>query len=62
MPTLALDGRELWFEVAGEGPAVVLEAAIAGARTAVVPGGAHLLPLEKPDELNPLLLDFLPGA
>ena len=36
-----------------------LEAEIPGARQAIVPGAAHLLPLEKPDELNRLLLDFL---
>jgi 3-oxoadipate enol-lactonase len=32
---------------------------IAGARTAVVPDAAHALPLERPDELNRILLDFL---
>ena len=35
------------------------EREIAGARTAVVPGAAHGLPLERPDELNRILLDFL---
>jgi pimeloyl-ACP methyl ester carboxylesterase len=39
-----------------------LEAEIPGARKAVVPDAAHLLPLEKPAELNRLLLEFLPGA
>jgi 3-oxoadipate enol-lactonase len=32
---------------------------IPGARKAIVPAAAHLLPLERPDELNDLLLDFL---
>ena len=36
-----------------------LEAEIPGARKVIVPGTAHLLPLETPDELNRLLLDFL---
>jgi pimeloyl-ACP methyl ester carboxylesterase len=36
-----------------------LEREIAGARKAIVPGAAHLLPLERPDELNRLLLEFL---
>jgi len=35
------------------------EREIPGARTDVVAGAAHLLPLEKPDELNRLLVDFL---
>jgi 3-oxoadipate enol-lactonase len=36
-----------------------LESEIPGARQAVVAGAAHGLPLERPDELNRLLLDFL---
>lgn len=36
-----------------------LEREIPGARQAVVTGAAHGLPLERPDELNRLLLDFL---
>jgi 3-oxoadipate enol-lactonase len=39
-----------------------LEAGIPGARKVIVPGTAHLLPLERPDELNRLLLDFLAAA
>lgn len=36
-----------------------LEREIPGARQAVVPGAAHGLPLERPKELNRILLDFL---
>ena len=36
-----------------------LEREIPGARKVVVPDAAHLLPLERPDELNRLLLEFL---
>ncbi len=39
-----------------------LEAGIAGARTVVVAGAAHLLPLERPDELNRILDEFLSAA
>jgi 3-oxoadipate enol-lactonase len=39
-----------------------LEAGIPGARKVIVPGTAHLLPLEQPDELNRLLLEFLAAA
>jgi pimeloyl-ACP methyl ester carboxylesterase len=35
------------------------EAGIAGARTVVVPGAAHLLPMERPVELNRILGEFL---
>ena len=37
----------------------VLAAAIPGARKAVIEGSGHLPSLERPDELNRLLLDFL---
>jgi 3-oxoadipate enol-lactonase len=37
----------------------LLAAGIPGARKEVVAGAAHMLPLERPDELNRLLLDFL---
>jgi pimeloyl-ACP methyl ester carboxylesterase len=36
-----------------------LDREIPGARQALVPGAAHGLPLERPEELNRLLLDFL---
>jgi pimeloyl-ACP methyl ester carboxylesterase len=36
-----------------------LAAGIPNARKEVVPNAAHMLPLERPDELNRLLLDFL---
>lgn len=36
-----------------------LEAEIEGARKVVVPGAAHLVPMERPLELNRLLLEFL---
>jgi 3-oxoadipate enol-lactonase len=36
-----------------------LAAGIPGARKEVVAGAAHMLPMEKPDELNRLLLEFL---
>ena len=37
----------------------VLATAIPGARKAVIEGAGHLPSLERPDELNRLLLDFL---
>jgi pimeloyl-ACP methyl ester carboxylesterase len=36
-----------------------LASGIAGARKVVIPGAAHVLALERPDELNRALLDFL---
>jgi 3-oxoadipate enol-lactonase len=36
-----------------------LAAEIAGARKLVIPDAAHVLALEKPDEFNRALLDFL---
>jgi pimeloyl-ACP methyl ester carboxylesterase len=60
VPTLIVVGEhdvEDMFEIADR-----LEAAIEGAHTAIVPGGAHLLPLEQPDELNRVLLEFLSEA
>jgi pimeloyl-ACP methyl ester carboxylesterase len=36
-----------------------LAAGIPGARKEIVAGAAHMLPLEQPDELNRLLLEFL---
>jgi 3-oxoadipate enol-lactonase len=56
-PTLIVVGEEDvpdMFQIADR-----LEAGVAGARTIVVPGAAHLLPLERPDDLNRILLDFL---
>lgn len=34
---------------------------IPGARFAVIPGASHMAPMEKPDELNRIILDFLRG-
>ncbi len=42
------------FEIADR-----LEAGIPDARTAIVAGAAHLVPMERPDEFNRLLLEFL---
>jgi pimeloyl-ACP methyl ester carboxylesterase len=39
-----------------------LTAGIGGARSVVVPDAAHLLPLERPAELNQILLEFLTAA
>jgi len=39
--------------------AVALYRAVPGAELAVVPGASHMVPLEKPDLVNHLLLDFL---
>lgn len=39
-----------------------LERGIPGARKVVVAGAAHLLPMERPDDLNRLLLEFLGAA
>ena len=32
---------------------------IPGARLVIIPGTSHMVPLEKPDELNKVILDFL---
>jgi pimeloyl-ACP methyl ester carboxylesterase len=37
----------------------LLAARIPGARHVVVPGGRHLLSVERADEVNPLLLEHL---
>lgn len=60
VPTLIVVGEHDvpdMFDVADR-----LENAIAGARTVVVPGAAHLLPLERPAELNRILVEFLTAA
>ena len=38
---------------------VALAAALPDAQLAVIPGGSHVVPLEKPDLVNRLILDFL---
>jgi 3-oxoadipate enol-lactonase len=40
--------------------AAILEAGIPGSRRVTIDGAGHLPSLERPDELNRLLLDFLP--
>jgi 3-oxoadipate enol-lactonase len=57
VPTLIVVGDEEvsdMFEIADR-----LEAEIRGARKVIVRGAAHLLPVEQPEELNRLLLEFL---
>ena len=57
VPTLVVLGEHDvpdMFEIADR-----LEGEIEGARKAVVPGAAHLVPMERPLEFNRLLLDFL---
>ena len=55
-----MEPRPVEHEVVGEGPPVVLLAAgIPNARKEVVPRAAHMRPLERPDELDRLLLEFL---
>lgn len=59
VPTLIVVGGEDasdMFEIADR-----LEREIRGARKAIVRRAAHLLPLERPEELNRLLLEFLGG-
>jgi 3-oxoadipate enol-lactonase len=60
VPTLIVVGEHEvsdMFEIAA-----LLEAGIPGARKVIVEGTAHLLPLEQPEELERLLLDFLGAA
>jgi pimeloyl-ACP methyl ester carboxylesterase len=37
----------------------MLEEGIAGAQKVVIPGAAHMVPMEQPDMFNRLVLDFL---
>jgi 3-oxoadipate enol-lactonase len=39
----------------------ILESGIAGAKKVIIPGTAHHLNMEKPQEFNQLVLDFLAG-
>jgi len=57
LPTLVVVGEE----DPGTPPAMARTIAkqIAGARLEVIPHAAHLVPVEKPDVFNALLLDFL---
>jgi 3-oxoadipate enol-lactonase len=57
IPTLVVVGDEEASDMLEIGRR--LEREIAGARMVVVPDAAHLLPLERPEELNRVLLEFL---
>ena len=59
-PTLVVVGSEDFADFLAI--ADRLAAGIPAARKVVVPGAAHMLPVEKPDELRRLLLDFLAGV
>ena len=56
-PTLVLVGEEDIADM--QAIAAHVATSIAGARLATVPGASHLPSLERPDEVNPLLLAFL---
>lgn len=57
VPTLILVGASDIPDV--QAHAGVLEAGIHGARRVIVPGAGHLIPLERPEELDREILDFL---
>ena len=58
-PTLVACGRhDAWAPVAQH---EAIAAAVPGARLAIVEGAGHMLPVEKPDDLNRLLIDWLTG-
>jgi pimeloyl-ACP methyl ester carboxylesterase len=60
VPTLILEGGG--DKLLPPGWAAEIAAQIAGARSAVVDGAGHCPQLERPDEVNSLLLDFLSTA
>ncbi|MEV5648389.1 alpha/beta hydrolase [Nocardia sp. NPDC052254] len=55
-PTLIMQGDGDWVRVEHS---ALLARTVADAQLAVVPGTSHALPLEKPEVVNTLLLDFL---
>jgi pimeloyl-ACP methyl ester carboxylesterase len=56
-PTLVACGRhDAWAPVAQH---EAIAAAVPNARLAVVEGAGHMLPVERPDDLNRLLIDWL---
>lgn len=58
-PTLVACGRhDAWAPVAQH---EAIAAAVPGARLAIVEDAGHMLPVEKPDDLNRLLIDWLTG-
>jgi pimeloyl-ACP methyl ester carboxylesterase len=59
-PTLVVWGDQDVSDVQTAGPQLV--ATIPDARQAIIPGTAHLPNMEKPDEFNRILLDFLHEA
>ena len=56
-PTLVVVGTEDSTDIKAMAEKLVAE--IPGARLATIEGAGHLPSLERPDELNALLLDFL---
>ena len=56
-PTLLIVGREDIVSPPAEMAAMA--AAIPGARLVEIPGSGHLSPMERPDEVNAAILDFL---
>ncbi len=64
----AVEGGRVYYEVSGEGPAIVLlhaglwdRARIPGARRETIAGADHVLHMRRPEEFNRLVLSFLDG-
>lgn len=57
IPTLVLVGEQDVITPPAESE--LMAQSIPGARLAVIPGAGHMAPLEKPELVNPILLDFL---
>jgi 3-oxoadipate enol-lactonase len=57
VPTLVVVGEQ--DTITPPGDAEAMAAGIRDARVEVIPGAAHLSPLEKPRRVNPLLRDFI---
>jgi len=56
VPTLVLVGDD---DAVAIGHTIALYEALPAGQLAVVPGSSHLVPIEKPDVVNRLLVDFL---
>jgi len=57
MPTLVVVGAS--DAISPEAEMREIAEAIPGARFVVAPSAGHMAPLERPEEVNPQLLDFL---
>jgi hypothetical protein len=58
MPVSRSNGVDIWYEVKGDGPAMVLVHA-PGAVHKVLPGTGHACCLEDPAGFDALVIDFL---